>query len=97
MKKAALVVVLCCSLGVGVASADIWKNIGRTIGKAWEDVKRETTKGLQPVEKELRKAFKNWEDEQKDKKKQECMQKCVGMRDNKVLEKVCADQCGWEL
>ena len=63
MKKVALAVALCCSLGVGVASADIWKNIGKTIGKAWEDVKRETTNVAHNSEKTIGKA---WEDIKKE-------------------------------
>ena len=59
MKKVAFAVALIFAFGVGVASADIWKNIGRTVGKAWEDVKRETTNVAHNSEKTIGKA---WED-----------------------------------
>jgi hypothetical protein len=55
MKKIVLVVVLCCTFGVGIASADIWGNIG----KAWEDVKRESTNVAHNTDKTVSKA---WED-----------------------------------
>jgi hypothetical protein len=59
MKKLILAVALCSSLGVGVACADIWGNIGRAVGKAWEDVKRESTNVAHNTEKTVSKA---WED-----------------------------------
>lgn len=92
MKKFVLAVMVYFSLGcLNVVHADF---LG--IGRFWEDVKREATNVLQPVEKKIRGAFKNWEDEQAFKRKQECMQRCVaGHWNNKVLEKVCAEQCGW--
>jgi hypothetical protein len=59
MKKIVLAVTLCCTFGVGIASADIWGNIGRAVGKAWEDVKRESTNVAHNTEKTVSKA---WED-----------------------------------
>jgi hypothetical protein len=58
MKKMVLTIMLCCFFGVGIVSADVWSNIGRTIGRAWEDIKRESTNVLQPVEKTINKALK---------------------------------------
>jgi hypothetical protein len=93
MKKLVLAVVLCCFFGVSSAFADF---LG--IGKFWEKVKEETTNVLQPVEKAINRAIKNMQEEEDFKRKKRCMQRCVdGHWNMKVLERVCADKCGWDL
>jgi hypothetical protein len=94
MKRLSLAVMMCFGFGcVNVAYADF---LG--IGRFWEDVKRETTNVLQPVEKKIREAFKNAEEANTFNRKKECMQRCVGGAwNNKVLERICANQCGWDL
>ncbi|MDR1244814.1 MAG: hypothetical protein LBJ98_02420 [Endomicrobium sp.] len=94
MKRLYLAVMMCFSLGcINVVHADF---LG--IGRFWEDVKRETTNVLQPVEKKIREAFKNAEEANIFNRKKECMQRCIGGAwNNNVSERICADQCGWDL